>query len=84
LAKYTKMTADAICSLMEFAYPKLARVDYAGDAPKMVEDKMVVTLQITDTPPAFLNGGPKTIEHDDGCGEAARHLLKVNNGRPRS
>jgi hypothetical protein len=68
LAKYAKMTVDAIAALMEFGYPKLARVDYAGDSPTVVDNStMVVTLQITDQPPHLLNGGPqKQLEGHDG------------------
>jgi hypothetical protein len=62
------MTVDAIAALMEFGYPKLARVDYAGDSPTVVDNStMVVTLQITDQPPHLLNGGPqKQLEGHDG------------------
>ena len=31
---------------MEFSYPKLQRIDYAGDAPKVAVQKMTVKLRI--------------------------------------
>jgi hypothetical protein len=56
-----KVAADIHLKLAEFAFPKLARIDLAGEAPAVpVHQKTIVTLRI----PRPGTNGAATIEHD--------------------
>jgi hypothetical protein len=55
-----KMAADIHLRLAEFAFPKLARIDMAGEAPSVpVQEKVIVTLNIPRPPGTY-----GAIEHN--------------------
>jgi len=59
-----KMAADVHLKLAEFAFPKLARLDYAGDAPPVaVQNRVKVTLKLGAEPPPWTtsNGGDDAV-----------------------
>jgi hypothetical protein len=70
LAKYCKMGVEAIAALMEFAYPKLARIDLVGDTPAVAaeENRYKFVLNIADAPgrPVIDNTG----KNGSGAGQA--------------
>jgi hypothetical protein len=55
-----KIAADIHLRLADFAFPKLARIDVAGEAPALpVQQKVIVTLNIPRPP-----GAKGAIEHN--------------------
>jgi hypothetical protein len=50
-----KIAADIHLKLAEFAFPKLARLDYAGDAPPVaVQNRVKVTVKLGAEPPPWI------------------------------
>jgi hypothetical protein len=59
-----KAAADIHLRLSEFAFPKLQRVDYAGDAPPVtVQNRVKVTVKLGAEPPPWTtsNGGDDAV-----------------------
>lgn len=62
LAKYCKIAIDAVAMMMEFSYPKLARVEVSGDPDNPLKVVNEVEFYVTASPEAkIINTNPSRI-----------------------